>query len=255
MKLNLKKPIAFFDLETTGISITHDRIVEIAVLKIHPNGLKETKTWLVNPTIPIPKEASDIHGIKDEDVADKPTFKEIAKQVDEFMSHCDLGGFNSNRFDIPLLVEELLRVDIDFKIPSRKFVDVQTIFHKMEQRNLTAAYKFYCGKSLENAHSAEADITATYEVLEAQIDRYEELQNDVNFLSEFSSHNNNVDVAGRIIYNDKMVEVFNFGKYKGKPVEEVLKTDLGYYGWLLKGDFSLHTKKVMSEIRLRSINK
>lgn len=255
MKLNLKKPIAFFDLETTGISITHDRIVEIAVLKIHPNSLKETKTWLVNPTIPIPKEASDIHGIKDEDVADKPTFKEIAKQVDEFMSHCDLGGFNSNRFDIPLLVEELLRVDIDFKIPSRKFVDVQTIFHKMEQRNLTAAYKFYCGKSLENAHSAEADITATYEVLEAQIDRYEELQNDVNFLSEFSSHNNNVDVAGRIIYNDKMVEVFNFGKYKGKPVEEVLKTDPGYYGWLLKGDFSLHTKKVMSEIRLRSINK
>lgn len=255
MKLNLKKPIAFFDLETTGISITHDRIVEIAVLKIHPNGLKETKTWLVNPTIPIPKEASDIHGIKDEDVADKPTFKEIAKQVDEFMSHCDLGGFNSNRFDIPLLVEELLRVDIDFKIPSRKFVDVQTIFHKMEQRNLTAAYKFYCGKSLENAHSAEADITATYEVLEAQIDRYEELQNDVNFLSEFSSHNNNVDVAGRIIYNDKMVEVFNFGKYKGRPVEEVLKTDPGYYGWLLKGDFSLHTKKVMSEIRLRSINK
>ena len=255
MKLNLKKPIAFFDLETTGISITHDRIVEIAVLKIHPNGLKETKTWLVNPTIPIPKEASDIHGIKDEDVADKPTFKEIAKQVDEFMSHCDLGGFNSNRFDIPLLVEELLRVDIDFKIPSRKFVDVQTIFHKMEQRNLTAAYKFYCGKSLENAHSAEADITATYEVLEAQIDRYEELQNDVNFLSEFSSHNNNVDVAGRIIYNDKMVEVFNFGKYKGKPVEEVLKTDPGYYGWLLKGDFSLYTKKVMSEIRLRSINK
>jgi DNA polymerase III subunit epsilon len=255
MKLNLKKPIAFFDLETTGISITHDRIVEIAVLKIHPNGLKETKTWLVNPTIPIPKEASDIHGIKDEDVADKPTFKEIAKQVDEFMSHCDLGGFNSNRFDIPLLVEELLRVDIDFKIPSRKFVDVQTIFHKMEQRNLTAAYKFYCEKSLENAHSAEADITATYEVLEAQIDRYEELQNDVNFLSEFSSHNNNVDVAGRIIYNDKMVEVFNFGKYKGKPVEEVLKTDPGYYGWLLKGDFSLHTKKVMSEIRLRSINK
>lgn len=255
MKLNLKKPIAFFDLETTGISITHDRIVEIAVLKIHPNGLKETKTWLVNPTIPIPKEASDIHGIKDEDVADKPTFKEIAKQVDEFMSHCDLGGFNSNRFDIPLLVEELLRVDIDFKIPSRKFVDIQTIFHKMEQRNLTAAYKFYCEKSLENAHSAEADITATYEVLEAQIDRYEELQNDVNFLSEFSSHNNNVDVAGRIIYNDKMVEVFNFGKYKGKPVEEVLKTDPGYYGWLLKGDFSLHTKKVMSEIRLRSINK
>ena len=255
MKLNLKKPIAFFDLETTGISITHDRIVEIAVLKIHPNGLKETKTWLVNPTIPIPKEASDIHGIKDEDVADKPTFKEIAKKVDEFMSDCDLGGFNSNRFDIPLLVEELLRVDIDFKIPSRKFVDVQTIFHKMEQRNLTAAYKFYCGKSLENAHSAEADITATYEVLEAQIDRYEELQNDVNFLSEFSSHNNNVEVAGRIIYNDKMVEVFNFGKYKCRPVEEVLKTDPGYYGWLLKGDFSLHTKKVMSEIRLRSINK
>ena len=243
MKLNLKKPIAFFDLETTGISITHDRIVEIAVLKIHPNGLKETKTWLVNPTIPIPKEASDIHGIKDEDVADKPTFKEIAKQVDEFMSHCDLGGFNSNRFDIPLLVEELLRVDIDFKIPSRKFVDVQTIFHKMEQRNLTAAYKFYCGKSLENAHSAEADITATYEVLEAQIDRYEELQNDVNFLSEFSSHNNNVDVAGRIIYNDKMVEVFNFGKYKGKPVEEVLKTDPGYYGWRQKATFLCIPKK------------
>jgi len=254
MKLNLKKPIAFFDLETTGLSITKDRIVEMAVLKIHPNGLKESKTWLVNPTIPIQKEASEIHGIKDEDVADKPTFKEIAKQVDDFMSHSDIGGFNSNRFDIPLLVEEFLRVDIDFKVEARKFVDVQTIFHKMEQRNLSAAYNFYCGKTLENAHSAEADITATFEVLEAQLDRYEDLENDINYLSEFSSHNKNVDVAGRIVYNDKEVEVFNFGKYKGQSVESVLKSDPGYYGWLLKGDFSLHTKKVMSEIRLRSIN-
>lgn len=255
MNLNLKKPIAFFDLETTGISITNDRIVEIAVLKIHPNGLKETKTWVVNPTIPIPKEASEIHGIYDKDVIDKPTFKDIASQVDEFMAHCDIGGFNSNRFDIPLLVEEFLRVGIDFKIPARKFVDVQTIFHKMEQRNLTAAYKFYCGKTLENAHSAEADILATYEVLEAQIKKYNELENDIQFLSEFSSHNNNVDVAGRIIYDQNNVEVFNFGKYKGKSVEQVLKTDPGYYGWLMNGDFSLHTKKVLSEIRLRNANK
>lgn len=255
MNLNLKKPIAFFDLETTGISITNDRIVEIAVLKIHPNGLKETKTWLVNPTIPIPKEASEIHGIYDKDVIDKPTFKDIASQVDEFMAHCDIGGFNSNRFDIPILVEEFLRVGIDFKIPARKFVDVQTIFHKMEQRNLTAAYKFYCGKTLENAHSAEADILATYEVLEAQIKKYDELENDIQFLSEFSSHNNNVDVAGRIIYDQNNVEVFNFGKYKGKSVEQVLKTDPGYYGWLMNGDFSLHTKKVLSEIRLRNANK
>ncbi len=254
MKLNLRKPIAFFDLETTGISITNDRIVEIAILKVNPNGSKEMKVWVVNPTIPIPKEASEVHGFYDEDVADKPTFKEIANQVEEFFQHCDIGGFNSNKFDIPLLVEEFLRCDIDFKIPSRKFVDVQTIFHKMEKRNLSAAYKFYCGKDLENAHSAEADITATYEVLESQLDRYDELENDINFLSEFSSHNNNVDIAGRIIYNHDNVEVFNFGKYKGQPVEQVLKRDPGYYGWILKGDFSLHTKKVLSEIRLRAIS-
>ena len=254
MQLNLNKSICFFDLETTGINITKDRIVEISILKVNPDGSEEKKTWLVNPTIPIPKEASDIHGIKDEDVADKPTFKEIAKQVDEFMSHCDLGGFNSNRFDIPLLVEELLRFDIDFKIPSRKFVDVQTIFHKMEQRTLSAAYKFYCNEKLEGAHGAEADTRATFEVLKAQIARYDEIENDTKSLAEFSSRKQFADFAGFISYNKKGQECFSFGKHKGKLVTEILETEPGYFGWLLNADFPLYTKKVLTAIKLRNFN-
>lgn len=252
MKLQLKKPIAFFDLETTGINIAKDRIVEISILKLHPNGNREQKTYRVNPTIPIPKETTAVHGISDEDVADKPTFKELAHELNDFLEGCDLAGYNSNKFDVPLLVEEFLRIDLDFKLSSRKFIDVQTIFHKMEKRTLEAAYKFYCNKTLEAAHSAAADISATHEVLEAQLDRYPELENDMAFLADFSKHNRNVDTAGRIVLNDKDVEVFNFGKYKGKAVEDVLKNDPGYYGWIMRGDFALHTKKVLSEIKLRN---
>lgn len=252
MILNLSKPIAFFDLETTGINISSDRIVEIAILKIQPNGKQELKRELINPTIPIPNEVSEIHGITNEMVAHAPTFKEVAKSLAQFLEHCDLAGYNSNRFDIPLLVEEFMRADVDFKISNRNLVDVQTIFHKMEQRTLSAAYKFYCNKELTNAHSAEADILATFEILEAQLQRYPELKNDINFLTEFTSFTKNVDVAGRIIYDDDNIEVFNFGKYKGQPVAQVLAKDPGYYGWIMNGDFSLHTKKVISELRIKA---
>ncbi|MCE5174130.1 MAG: 3'-5' exonuclease [Bacteroidales bacterium] len=255
MQLNLKNPIVFFDLEATGINTNSDRIVEISYLKVHPNGQEETRTYRVNPGIPIPKEASDVHHILDEDVANCPTFKEIGKMIAHDIEGCDIAGFNSNRFDIPMLVEEFLRNDIDIDLTKRKFIDVQVIFHKMEQRTLTAAYKFYCGKDLDGAHGAEADTRATYEVLKSQLDMYPELQNDVQYLSEFSSFNRNVDFAGKIILNDKGVEVFNFGKYKDKPVEEILKRDLGYYGWMMQGDFSLNTKNVLTRIRLRAINK
>ncbi len=252
MQLNLKNPIVFFDLETTGINISSDRIVEISVLKINVDGSQESKTFRVNPEMPIPNEASEIHGIYDADVADSPTFKELANQLAVFMEGCDLAGFNSNKFDIPLLAEEFLRVGNDFDMTRRKFIDVQTIFHKMEKRTLGAAYQFYCGKELTDAHSAEADTRATYEVLLAQLERYEELQNDVAFLANYSAFNRNVDFAGRIIFNDKGEEVFNFGKYKGKPVEEVLAKDQGYYGWMMNGDFPLFTKKVLTNIKLRS---
>ncbi len=252
MQLNLKNPIVFFDLETTGINISRDRIVEISLLKINVDGSEESKTFRVNPEMSIPKEASGIHGIYDEDVADSPTFKELAKQLAVFMEGCDLAGFNSNKFDIPLLAEEFLRVGNDFDMTKRKFIDVQTIFHKMEKRTLEAAYLFYCGKDLTEAHSAEADTRATYEVLLAQLERYEELQNDVAFLANYSAFNRNVDFAGRIIFNDKGEEVFNFGKYKGKPVEEVLAKDQGYYSWMMNGDFPLFTKKVLTNIKLRS---
>ena len=255
MQLNLKNPIVFFDLEATGINTNSDRIVEISYLKVHPNGQEETRTYRVKPGIPIPKEASDVHHILDEDVANCPTFKEIGKMIAHDIEGCDIAGFNSNRFDIPMLVEEFLRNDIDIDLTKRKFIDVQVIFHKMEQRTLTAAYKFYCGKDLDGAHGAEADTRATYEVLKSQLDMYPELQNDVQYLSEFSSFNRNVDFAGKIILNDKGVEVFNFGKYKDKPVEEILKRDLGYYGWMMQGDFSLNTKNVLTRIRLRAINK
>jgi DNA polymerase III subunit epsilon len=255
MKLQLKNPIVFFDLETTGTNIVTDRIVEIAYHKVSPNGREETKTLRINPERPIPAESSAIHGIYDADVAECPTFKQVAKEIVKDIEGCDLAGYNSNRFDIPLLAEELLRAEIDIDLMKRKFVDVQVIFHKMEQRTLSAAYKFYCEKELINAHGAEADTLATYEVLKAQLDKYPELQNDVEFLSKFTAQNNNVDFAGRIIYNAKGEEVINFGKYKGQKVTDVLKTDLGYYSWIMSSDFSLHTKKVLTNIKLRDFNK
>tara|TARA_B100000965_G_scaffold368737_1_gene355614 strand:+ start:233 stop:1000 length:768 start_codon:yes stop_codon:yes gene_type:complete len=254
MSLNLKKPIVFFDLETTGVDVAKDRIVEISIMKIHPDGKKEVKTRRVNPEMPIPKESSEIHGIYDEDVKDEPTFRALAKSLAQFIGNSDLAGFNSNKFDVPLLVEEFLRVGVDFDLENRKLVDVQNIFHKMEQRTLVAAYKFYCDKELINAHSAEADIKATYEVLEAQIEKYDELENDVSFLAEFSQRNRNVDLMGRIVLNDEGVEVFNFGKHKGKAVTEILEKQPSYYAWMMDGDFPLYTKKVLTAIKLKSFN-
>jgi len=251
MQLKLKNPLVFFDLETTGISIVKDRIVELSYVKVFPNGKEEVKTYRINPGIPIPPESTAIHGITDEDVKDCPTFKSIAKQLAANIEGCDLAGYNSNRFDIPLLTEEFLRVGMDINLYRRKFIDVQTIFHKKEQRTLAAAYKFYCGKELDNAHSAEADTRATYEVLKAQLDRYPDLENDINYLSRFSSFTNNVDFAGRMVYNDKKEEVFNFGKYKGRLVADVLKSDPSYYAWMMDGDFAMNTKKVLTEIKLR----
>ena len=253
MNLNLANPIVFFDLETTGVNIAKDRVVEISVLKVYPHGKEEQKTLRVNPEMPIPKEASAIHGIYDEDVKDCPVFKGIAKELARYIEGCDLGGYNSNRFDIPLLAEEFLRAGVDFDMRKRKFVDVQTIFHKMEQRTLSAAYRFYCDKCLEDAHTAAADTFATYEVLKAQLDRYEgKLENSIEFLSKFSTQNNNADFAGFIVFNDKGVEVFNFGKNKGIPVEQVLKEQPGYFAWMLNSDFPLYTKKILTEIKLRS---
>lgn len=252
MQLNLKNPIVFFDLETTGINIAADRIVEISILKINTDGSEETKTLRINPEMPIPKKSSDIHGIYDADVADAPTFKEVARELATFMEGCDIAGYNSNKFDVPLLAEEFIRAEVDFDMTKRKFIDVQTIFHKMEKRTLEAAYKFYCDKNLDDAHSAEADTRATYEVLKSQLDRYSGLKNDIEWLSKFSAHNRNADFAGRIIFNDKGEELFNFGKYKGKKVVDVLETDPGYYGWMMNGDFPLFTKKVLTNIKLRN---
>lgn len=251
MELDLKKPLMVFDLETTGTNITHDRIVEISYLKVYPNGNKESKTIRINPERHIPKETTKIHGISDEDVADCPTFKEVAHKVAQDFEGCDLAGFNSNRFDIPLLAEEFLRADVDIDLMKRRFVDAQVIYHKMEQRNLSAAYKFYCGKDLEDAHTAEADTLATYEVIKGQLDKYPELKNDVKTLSEYSYYNKTVDFAGRIIYNSKDEEIFNFGKYKGEKVVDVLRQDPGYFSWIINGNFALHTKKVLTQIRLR----
>lgn len=255
MKLHLKNPIVFFDLETTGTNIVSDRIVEISYLKVSPNGREESKTLRINPEMHIPAESSAIHGIVDADVADCPKFKEVAREIMHDIEGCDLAGYNSNRFDIPVLAEELLRADIDIDLMKRKFVDVQVIFHKMEQRTLAAAYKFYCDKDLENAHSAEADTNATYEVLKSQLDRYPELKNDIDFLSKFTTQNNNADFAGRIIYNDKGEEIINFGKYKGQRVTDVLNNDMGYYGWIMNSDFTLHTKKILTNIKLRNFHK
>ena len=254
MELKLSKPICFFDLETTGIDITKDRIVEISILKVYPNGNKESKTWLVNPTIPIPKAASDVHGITDERVAGEPTFKELAKQIHNMIKDSDLAGYNSDRFDIPLLAEEMLRAEVDFDLGNCVSVDVQTIFHKMEQRTLSAAYKFYCGKDLIDAHTASADTNATYEILKAQLDRYDNLENNIKKLSEFTYRKQIADFAGFIGYNEKGEEIFTFGKHKGKRVEDIFDEEPGYFGWLLGADFPLYTKKILTAIKLRKLS-
>ncbi len=254
MTLNLNKPIVFFDLETTGVNVASDRIVEISILKLHPDGKKEIKTRRINPEMPIPEASSEVHGIYDEDVKDEPTFKALAKSLAQFIGNSDLAGYNSNKFDVPLLMEEFLRAEVDFSLKARKLVDVQNIFHKMEQRTLVAAYKFYCNKELVNAHSAEADIIATQEILDAQVERYDELENNVDFLSEFSTRQKAADLMGRIVFDEEEKEVFNFGKHKGKRVEEVFQKEPSYYNWMMQGDFPQYTKKVLTEIKLRSFN-
>ncbi|MDE6716150.1 MAG: 3'-5' exonuclease [Muribaculaceae bacterium] len=255
MKLNLRRPIIFFDLETTGVDVVNDRIVEISIIKVYPDGKEEQKTRRVNPGMHIPEAATAVHHITDEDVKDCPTFKQIAKSLASYFEGCDIAGYNSNRFDIPLLSEEFLRADVDFDFSRHRFIDVQTIFHKMEKRTLEAAYKFYCNEELSNAHSADADTRATYEVLKAQIDKYPTLQNDVEWLSDFSSYNRNVDLAGRVILNDKDQEVFNFGKHKGKLVADVFRTDPNYFSWILDGEFPLDTKRVVRNLKLKMHNK
>jgi DNA polymerase-3 subunit epsilon len=267
LPLNLKKPIAFFDLETTGTNITTDRIVELSILKIMTNGQKEIKTMRLNPTIPIPLESSLVHGIYDEDVKDMPTFKSVAHSLGVFLEGCDLGGFNIIRFDVPVLVEEFLRADVDFDVSNRRLVDAQRIYHMMEPRNLTAAYKFYCGKDLVGAHGAEADTIATFEVLKAQVYKYQNvsvkdaqgkefhpIKNDMEALHQLTL-SQQADLAGRILFNDKGEEIFNFGKYKGQKVVEILQKDPSYYDWMMKGDFALNTKKKLTEIKLRGFGK
>jgi DNA polymerase-3 subunit epsilon len=255
MQLQLKNPLIVFDLETTGIDISTDKIVEISMIKIMPNGKEENITHRINPEMPIPAAATQIHGIHDEDVKDSPTFKSIAKKIAAFIEGCDIAGYNSMRFDVPLLVEEFLRADIEVDFRSHRQIDVQNIFHKMEQRTLVAAYKFYCNKDLENAHSAAADTKATYEVLLAQLDKYQDLKNDVEYLSEFSSKTKNVDYAGRIILNEQGEEIFNFGKHKGKKVTHVLATEPSYYAWMLDSNFTLDTKRTLTQIKLRGFGK
>lgn len=254
MELKLHRPICFFDLETTGIDITKDRIVEISIFKVYPNGNKESKTWLVNPTIPIPSQTTAVHGITNEQVANEPTFSELAPLVHTMIKDSDLAGFNSDRFDIPLLAEELLRAGVDFDMKNRVSVDIQTIFHKKEERTLSAAYKFYCNQSLENAHSAEADTMATYEILKAQLDRYSDLKNDMKSLSEFTTRKKSVDFAGFIAFNDKGQEIFTFGKHKGALVEDIFEKEPGYFGWIQNADFPLYTKKVLTAIKLRKLS-
>ncbi|MDL1914115.1 MAG: 3'-5' exonuclease [Bergeyella sp.] len=252
MNLILHKPLCIFDLETTGTRIGKDRIVEICILKVATDGRKETFTWLINPEVPIPEETTKLHGITDEKVKDAPTFKKIAPKILGVISGSDLAGFNSNRFDVPLLAEELLRAGLDFDLSKFRLVDAQTIFHKMEPRNLSAAYRFYCGKTLENAHSAEADVRATFEVLDAQVAHYKDLPKDIAGLSEFSYHNKFADLAGFISLDKEGDEIFAFGKYKGQKIKEVFLKDVGYYGWLQSGDFPLYTKKIFTAIQLKS---
>lgn len=268
MPLRLTRPLAIVDLETTGVNVGHDRIVEISIVKVYPDGSREVFTQRINPTIPIPPFSTAIHGISDEDVKDAPTFAEIGHKIAQMLRDCDLAGFNSNKFDFPLLVEEFLRAGIDFEIKGRRMIDVQNIFHKMEPRTLKAAYKFYCGAELENAHSAEADALATYEVLLAQVDRYQGIEvedkennatitfdNTTTSLHQVSYMLRNVDLAGHIVYDDKGREVFNFGKYKGQPVEEVFLKEPSYYDWMMKAEFPLYTKKIITAIKLRGFNK
>jgi DNA polymerase-3 subunit epsilon len=252
MKLNLKNPLLFFDIESTGLNVATDRIVEISALKVMPNGDQEIKTRRLNPTIPISPEAQNIHGVSNEDVAGCPTFKEVAKSLAQWMSGCDFAGYNAIRFDVPMLAEEFLRAGVNFDFRKRKLVDIQNIFHKMEQRTLSAALKFYCNKELENAHSAEADTIATFEILEAQLDKYNDvLENDVKFLSEFSTKSKFVDYAGRIVLDEKDVPTINFGKHKGKAVESVFKSDPSYYSWMMNGEFTLDTKQVITELKIK----
>ena len=255
MNLNLKKPIIFFDLETTGTDISKDRIVEICYIKIFPDGRELEYTRRINPGLHIPETASAVHGIYDDDVKDCPLFKEVAKEIANEFEGSDVAGFNSNRFDLPLLAEEFLRAQVDIDLSRLAAIDVQVLYHKREPRTLTAAYKFYCGKELEDAHSALADTRATYEVLKAQLDHYADMENDMDKLSKESSFTNNVDFAGRIVYDESGREVFNFGKYKGMPVDAVLDRDPGYYGWMMNGDFTLNTKQVLTRIKLRGIKR
>ena len=254
MRLNLNKPICFFDLETTGTNPGKDRIVEIAVLKLDANNQKKEMVWRVNPECPIPEEASSVHGITDEMVKDKPTFKETSKEIFDFISNCDLAGFNSNKFDVPLLAEEFLRADCDFDISKIKLVDVQNIFHKKEKRTLSAAYKFYCNKEHTNAHSSMSDTRATYEVFCAQIDKYDDLEKNIDFLSNFSKQKNNLDLAGFIYENSDGNPTFSFGKYKGKELDFVIDKDPGYFSWILNADFPRYTKNILNKIRLSKIN-
>lgn len=254
MQLQITRPIAFFDLETTGVTIGSDRIIEISILKIMPDGSRQVKTKRINPERSIPEESSKIHGIYDYDVALAPTFKEVSSELAKFFGNADLAGYNSNKFDIPFLVDEFIRAGVDFEVRSRRLIDVQNIFHKMEQRTLAAAYKFYCQKEIVNAHSAEADILATYEVFEAQLEKYPDLKKDVDFLHQFTNMHNTVDLAGRMVYNEKKEEVFNFGKHKGRLVTEVFQKEPSYYDWMMNGDFPAETKQVLTAIRLRGFN-
>ena len=252
MRLTLKRPVIFFDLETTGTNITHDRIVEISLIKLMPDGREIERTRRINPEIPIPAEATAIHHITDADVAGEPTFRQIAASLASMMTGCDIAGFNSNRFDIPLLDQEFQRAGINFDMGAARFIDVQTIYHKKEPRTLVAAYRYYCGKELDDAHSANADTRATLEVLKAQLDKYEDLPSDVEALSDYASNNRNVDLMGRLVYDDKHREIINFGKYKGRVAEEVLASDPGYYSWIMQGDFAQNTKNAFTRIRLRA---
>lgn len=254
MKLKLDRPVMFFDLETTGTDALHDRIVEISMIKVMPDGTDIQRTVRVNPGMPIPAEATAVHHITDADVADKPLFSQLAEGLAQSFRGCDLAGFNSNRFDIPLLAEEFARAGIDFDFKECRFIDVQTIFHKKEQRTLSAAYKFYCGKNLDDAHSANADTRATYEVLMAQLDRYDDLPNDMEKLAEYSSQNKNVDLMGRLVYDDRHREVINFGKYKGQLAVDVLRRDPSYFSWIQQGDFASSTKRAFMAIKLRAKN-
>jgi DNA polymerase-3 subunit epsilon len=254
MNLTLKRPLVFFDLEATGISTSKDRIVEMCLIKVHPDGTEEVRNERINPQMPIPAEVSEIHGIYDKDVKDKPTFKDLAKDLDKFLNNCDFAGFNSNRFDFPMLVEEFLRADVDFEVEGRKFIDAQRIFHTMEPRNLAAAYKFYCNEELKDAHSAEADTRATYEVFKAQLDKYEQLDNNIESLHKISGQGNLVDLAGRIVLNKKGEEVFNFGKHKSKRVVDVFAKEPNYYDWMMNNDFPQQTKKVLTKLRLKQFN-